>query len=89
MNIDCFSAVSKPTISKAADVFGRFEAFTTAILIYTTGYIQQAASKSIGTYCGEAKFQLLDLYTNTPGSGSSFLRRGLRFSSDFITDLRG
>lgn len=37
-------------MSKVADVFGRFEAFTLSILIYVIGYIQQASSSSVGAY---------------------------------------
>lgn len=43
-------AVVKPPMSKIADVFGRFEAFSLSVIIYTLGYIQQAASSSVATF---------------------------------------
>ena len=43
-------SVAKPPMSKFADVFGRFEAFTLAVVIYVAGYVQQALSKTIATY---------------------------------------
>lgn len=43
-------SVAKPPMSKFADVFGRFEAFTTAVLIYVLGYIMQATSRSLTSY---------------------------------------
>ena len=43
-------SVAKPPMSKFADVFGRFEAFTAAVLIYALGYIMQATSNSLATY---------------------------------------
>ncbi|KAF3009751.1 hypothetical protein E8E13_009449 [Curvularia kusanoi] len=50
------SAVIKPPIGKIADVFGRLESFSLAILFYTLGYIQQAASNSVQTYAGAQVF---------------------------------
>lgn len=37
-------AVIKPPMSKIADVFGRYESFSIAVLLYVVGYIQQAGS---------------------------------------------
>lgn len=51
-----FTAVIKPPIGKIADVFGRLESFSLAILFYTLGYIQQAASNSVQTYAGAQVF---------------------------------
>jgi len=48
--------MTKPTMSKIADVFGRFESFTIAITIYTIGYIQQAASNNVRTYAAAQIF---------------------------------
>lgn len=49
-------AVIKPPIGKIADVFGRLESFTLAILFYTVGYIQQAASKNVQTFASAQIF---------------------------------
>lgn len=49
-------SVVKPPISKIADVFGRFEAFTLSVLIYSIGYVQQAASDSVETYAAAQIF---------------------------------
>ncbi|KAL1639711.1 hypothetical protein SLS58_007609 [Diplodia intermedia] len=43
-------------MGKIADVFGRFESFTFAVVIYTVGYIQQAASNNINTYAAAQMF---------------------------------
>lgn len=43
-------SVAKPPMSKFADVFGRFEAFTAAVLIYCVGYVMQATSSSLAAY---------------------------------------
>lgn len=43
-------------MSKIADVFGRFEAFSLSVFIYTIGYIQQAASDSVQTYAAAQIF---------------------------------
>lgn len=37
-------------MSKIADVFGRLEAFSLSVFIFIIGYVQQAASRSVGTY---------------------------------------
>ncbi|KAK3108026.1 hypothetical protein LTR53_017822, partial [Teratosphaeriaceae sp. CCFEE 6253] len=42
-------SVVKPPMSKIADVFGRFEAFSLSVLIYVIGYIQQAAANNVKT----------------------------------------
>ncbi|QIX00645.1 hypothetical protein AMS68_006162 [Peltaster fructicola] len=49
-------SVVKPLMSKIADVFGRSEAFTLSVLIYTIGYVQQAASDSVQTYAAAQIF---------------------------------
>lgn len=49
-------SVVKPPMSKIADVFGRFEAFTLSVLIYTVGYVQQAASRNVETYAAAQVF---------------------------------
>ena len=43
-------------MGKIADVFGRLESFTISIILYTLGYIQQAASKNVQTYAGAQVF---------------------------------
>ncbi|KAL1621488.1 hypothetical protein SLS54_005509 [Diplodia seriata] len=43
-------------MGKIADVFGRCESFTFAVVIYTVGYIQQAASNNINTYASAQMF---------------------------------
>ncbi|KAF2481708.1 putative siderophore-dependent iron transporter [Neohortaea acidophila] len=49
-------SVAKPPMSKIADVLGRFEAFTISIILYIAGYIQQAASNSVGAYAAAQIF---------------------------------
>ncbi|RVD85583.1 uncharacterized protein DFL_003901 [Arthrobotrys flagrans] len=49
-------AVVKPPMAKIADVFGRFEAFVFAILLFVIGYIMLAASNSVQTYAGAQVF---------------------------------
>ncbi|KAK5174646.1 uncharacterized protein LTR77_001728 [Saxophila tyrrhenica] len=49
-------SVAKPPMSKIADVFGRFEAFSLSVFIYSIGYIQQAASNSVQTYAAAQLF---------------------------------
>ena len=49
-------SVVKPPMSKIADVFGRFEAFTLSVMVYVIGYIQQAASDSVYTYAAAQIF---------------------------------
>ena len=43
-------------MSKAADVFGRFEAFALSVTIFIIGYIQQAAADSVETYAAAQIF---------------------------------
>lgn len=43
-------------MGKVADVFGRLESFTIAIILYTIGYIQQAASNNVRTYASAQIF---------------------------------
>jgi MFS family permease len=50
------SSVIKPPIGKIADVFGRLEAFTITIFLYTIGYIQQAASHNVQTFASAQIF---------------------------------
>lgn len=50
------SAVIKPPMGKIADVFGRLESLTISILLYTIGYIQQAASKNVETFASAQIF---------------------------------
>lgn len=49
-------SVVKPPMSKIADVFGRFEAFTLSVFIYSIGYVQQAASDNVKTYAAAQVF---------------------------------
>lgn len=49
-------SVVKPPMSKIADVFGRFEAFTLSVFIYVIGYVQQAASTNVETYAAAQIF---------------------------------
>jgi len=49
-------AVVKPPMSKIADVFGRFEAFSLSVFIYSIGYVQQAAANSVETYAAAQIF---------------------------------
>lgn len=49
-------SVAKPPMSKIADVFGRFEAFSLSVFIYVIGYIQQSASDSVQTYAAAQIF---------------------------------
>lgn len=50
------SAVVKPPMGKIADVFGRLESFTITIVLYTAGYIQQAASNNVKTFASAQIF---------------------------------
>ncbi|KAI8943255.1 hypothetical protein NX059_001277 [Plenodomus lindquistii] len=50
------AATIKPPIGKLADVFGRLESFSLAILLYTVGYIQQAASQNVQTFASAQIF---------------------------------
>jgi len=50
------SAVIKPPMGKIADVFGRLESFTITVLLYTIGYVQQAASKNVETFASAQIF---------------------------------
>jgi MFS family permease len=43
-------------MAKVADVFGRLESFSLAVLIYTIGYVQQAASNNVRTYAAAQIF---------------------------------
>ena len=43
-------------MAKFANVFGRLEAFCLSILIYTIGYIQQAASRNVQTFAAAQIF---------------------------------
>lgn len=49
-------SVVKPPMSKIADVFGRFEAFSLSVFIYVIGYIQQAAASNVETYAAAQIF---------------------------------
>lgn len=49
-------SVVKPPMSKIADVFGRFEAFSLSVFIYIIGYIQQAAAANVRTYAAAQLF---------------------------------
>ena len=46
----------KPVAAKLADVFGRLEAILFVVLLYTIGYIQQAASNSVQTFAAAQIF---------------------------------
>ncbi|KAI9675355.1 MAG: hypothetical protein M1817_001259 [Caeruleum heppii] len=50
------NAVIKPPMAKIADVFGRLESFTIAILLYVLGYIQMAGSQNVQTYAAAQIF---------------------------------
>ncbi|WPG98838.1 Hypothetical protein R9X50_00163600 [Acrodontium crateriforme] len=49
-------SVVKPPMSKIADVFGRFEAFSLSVFIYVIGYVQQAAASNVETYAAAQIF---------------------------------
>lgn len=49
-------AISKPVSAKIADVFGRLEAFTVAVALYTLGYILQASSSSVEVFAAAQIF---------------------------------
>ena len=49
-------SVVKPPMSKIADVFGRFEAFSLSVFIYMIGYIQQATAGNVKTYAAAQLF---------------------------------
>ncbi|KAI7230265.1 MFS general substrate transporter [Hortaea werneckii] len=49
-------SVVKPPMSKIADVFGRFEAFSLSVFIYVIGYVQQAAANNVKTYAAAQIF---------------------------------
>jgi MFS family permease len=50
------TAVIKPPFGKIADVFGRLESFTIAIILYTIGYILQASSANVRTFASAQIF---------------------------------
>ncbi|KAH7126623.1 siderophore iron transporter-like protein [Dendryphion nanum] len=50
------SAAIKPPMGKIADVFGRLEAFTITIILYTIGYSQQAGSKDVKVFASAQIF---------------------------------
>jgi MFS transporter, SIT family, siderophore-iron:H+ symporter len=55
------AAAAQPPMSKAADVFGRFELVTFSAFFYVLGTIIEASSKNIQTYAGgqvKATFRL-------------------------------
>lgn len=43
-------------MAKVADVWGRFEAFTFSVFLFTLGYIQQAAANNVKTYAAAQIF---------------------------------
>ena len=43
-------------MAKVADVWGRLEAFSLSVLLYTVGYIQQAGANSVKTYAAAQIF---------------------------------
>ena len=43
-------------MAKIADVFGRLEAFSFSVVLYTIGYIQQAAANNVKTFAGAQIF---------------------------------
>ena len=53
---DLVLAVIKPPMAKVADVFGRLESFSTAVLLYVLGYVQMAASQNVQTYAAAQIF---------------------------------
>lgn len=55
-NLTLSQAVIKPPMAKISDVFGRLEAFSISIFLYTLGYIQQAASDNVKTYAAAQIF---------------------------------
>ncbi|KAF2818673.1 MFS general substrate transporter [Ophiobolus disseminans] len=50
------SSVIKPPMGKIADVFGRLEAFSITIVLYTIGYIMQATSGNVRTFASAQIF---------------------------------
>ncbi|GAB7336974.1 hypothetical protein MBLNU457_g2396t3 [Dothideomycetes sp. NU457] len=49
-------SVVKPPMSKIADVFGRLEAFSISVFLFTIGYIMEAGSNNVNTYAASAIF---------------------------------
>ena len=49
-------SVVKPPMSKIADVFGRFEAFSLSVFVYMIGYVMQAAANNVKTYAAAQLF---------------------------------
>ncbi|THW69936.1 MFS general substrate transporter [Aureobasidium pullulans] len=49
-------SIVKPPMAKVADVWGRFEAFTFSVFLFTLGYIQQAAANNVKTYAAAQIF---------------------------------
>jgi SIT family siderophore-iron:H+ symporter-like MFS transporter len=56
------AAAAQPPMSKAADVFGRFELVTFSAFFYVLGTIIEASSKNIQTYAGGQVEILFKLY---------------------------
>ena len=54
--IGLVSAVVKPPMAKVADVFGRLESFSLAVLLYVAGDVQMATSQSIQSYAAAQIF---------------------------------
>ncbi|KAI9853039.1 MAG: hypothetical protein M1838_002819 [Thelocarpon superellum] len=50
------NAVIKPPMAKIADVFGRLESFSLAVVLYVLGYAQMAASRNVETYAAAQIF---------------------------------
>ncbi|MCJ1223370.1 hypothetical protein MMC12_000010 [Toensbergia leucococca] len=50
------AAVIKPPMAKIANVFGRLEAFSLSIFLYTIGYIQEAGSNNVKTFASAQIF---------------------------------
>lgn len=53
---DSCSAVIKPPVAKLSDAIGRTEAYVVAVLLFTVGYIQQAASNNVKTFASAQIF---------------------------------
>ncbi|KAF2157651.1 putative siderophore-dependent iron transporter [Myriangium duriaei CBS 260.36] len=49
-------SVVKPPMAKIADVFGRFEAFSVCVCLFTIGYIMEAGANNVKTYAASAIF---------------------------------
>ncbi|KAI9678923.1 MAG: hypothetical protein M1829_001908 [Trizodia sp. TS-e1964] len=87
------NAVIKAPMAKAADAFGRLEAFSLSVLFYVIGYIQMAASNNVETYAAAQIFYsagctgLLILQQVLIADTTDLLNRALFSSLPFVPFL--